>query len=163
MTLTATATQAESVQLPTQWSVFGFGSLRDCGGDGDGDGNCDSDSDDAFTCRNSRMRSGASCWPDYAHDMLIYMQCQGPGGVLLWAIDGHARPRPRPAAPTLAAARPTGHPDRYLATGKKVVSTSNRVVINLKCGAPTKIRQGKLVARILTHAQKHDQARRREQ
>lgn len=38
-----------------------------------------------------------------------------------------------------------------------MVSTSNRVVINLKCGAPTKIRQGKLVARILTHAQKHDQ------
>lgn len=53
------------------------------------------------------------------------------------------------------ATRPTGHPDRYLATGKKyVVSTSNRVVINLKCGAPTKIRQAKLVARILTHAQK---------
>lgn len=71
----------------------------------------------------------------------------------------------RPAAHLLAswlghggwrmATRPTGHPDRYLATGKKyVVSTSNRVVINLKCGAPTKIRQGKLVARILTHAQK---------
>jgi len=62
-----------------------------------------------------------------------------------WLVDGGWR----------MATRPTGHPDRYLATGKKyVVSTSNRVVINLKCGAPTKIRQAKLVARILTHAQK---------
>lgn len=51
-----------------------------------------------------------------------------------------------------------------LATGKRqqkyVVSTSNRVVINFECGAPTKkktqevhMRQGELVARILTHAQ----------
>lgn len=46
-----------------------------------------------------------------------------------------------------------------LATGKRqqkyVVSTSNRVVINFECGAPTKKekQEEELVARILTHAQ----------
>ncbi|TDG48513.1 hypothetical protein AWZ03_005057 [Drosophila navojoa] len=95
-------------QLPTQWSVldyssgfgfgFGFGPLRDC------DGECDSDFDDAFTCRNSRMRSGASRWPDYAHDMLIYMRCQSPREVLLWAIDGHASQAPSPSPSPAAAA-----------------------------------------------------------
>lgn len=102
--------------------VFSLGPLRDC------DGDCDSDFDDAFTCRNSRMRSGASRWPDYAHDMLIYMRCQSPKEVLLWAIDGHAsQSTARAAALALAlrpraqrlAARPTVHPDRYLASGKK--------------------------------------------
>lgn len=106
---------AQTVQLPTQWSALGFssgfgfgigfsfGPLRDC------DGECDSDFDDAFTCRSSRMRSGASRWPDYAHDMLIYMRCQSPREVLLWAIDGHASQAPSPApAPALAATAACG-------------------------------------------------------
>lgn len=128
--------QQAAATSPFSCPHSGHSPLRDCGlGFRFGFGF----DDDAFACRNSRMRSGASsCWPDYAHDMLIYMQARHTEEALVESLSLS----PVCVLSVVGARRGSLIDIWQLATGKRqqkyVVSTSNRVVINFECGAPTK-------------------------